>query len=203
MLLTGLISSYVSMPGETQKMDVKLKVNCRVQENELLIQYWLQNHGNRPLLAYDGAPGLPLGSQWPNLDDQIYVSAVNGQVELKRINPPQPPGKLINRAFVPPMSQVGPGEQRDVRFRLKLPLLERSQYTPDFPGAQYQDRTARTIRLGIGYFVKNDNTQLQPFPENPNAFRVRGPHGNQMFVYDSCNLEVPVRVRTDDQFQRL
>jgi len=203
MLLAGLVSSYVSMPGERQTMDVKLKMNCRVQNRELLIEYWLNNHGNRPLLAYDAAPGLPVGAEWPNLDGQIYISAVDGQVALKRINPPLPSGKLINRTFVPPVSQVVPGRQREVRFRLQLPLIERSQYTPDFPGAQYQDQTTRTIRLVIGYFLKNESTELQPFPENPKAFRVRGPHGNQLFVYESCNAEVPVRVRTDDQFQRL
>jgi hypothetical protein len=202
-MLASLISSYVSVAGEPKEMDVRLKVTCRVHNQELLVEYWLNNHSNRPLLAYDGAPGIPPGAEWPDLDGQIYISAGDGQVELKRINPPLPPGGLANRVFIPPVSQVRPGEERNVRFRLQLPLVERSQYTPDFSGAQYQDRLAPAIQLIIGYFWRTESMELTPFPENPKAFRVVGAHGEQKFLSSGCAGEVPVKVRVDHQFQRL
>ena len=183
-------------------MDVTLTVTCRVQDQKLLVEYSISHHGSQPLLAYDGAPGIPPGAQWPDLDGQIYISAGDGLVELKRINPPSPAGKLSARAFVPPVSQVFPGEPRSVRFQLPLPLVERSQYTPDFPGAQYQERMVHWIRVTLGYFWKGKSTELQAFPENPTAYRVLGAHGKQQFVSSGCTQDALVRVRVDDQFQR-
>jgi hypothetical protein len=184
-------------------MDVSLKVGCRVQDGMLYIEYSLENRGNRALLAYDGAPGVPPDVEYPDLDGQIYVSAVGDTVELKRINPPPLPGVNMNRVFVPPVSQVLPGSDRKVRFRLHLPLVERSQYTPDFPGAQYQERVAHNIQLWIEYFWKTESVELQPFAKNPGAFRVIGAHGEPRLASAGCTQEVSVKVRVDNKFQRV
>ena len=184
-------------------MDVELKMGCRVHNRMLLVEYSLQNRGNRALLAYDGAAGVPPDADYPSLDGQIYISVVDDCVDLKRINPPPLPGVNMNRVFIPPISQVLPGTSRTARFCLRLPLVERSQYTPDFSGAQYQERVARTVQLWIGYFWRTESMQLQPFPANPDAFRVLGAHGQQRFASAGRSQEVDVKVRVDEAFQRV
>lgn len=183
-------------------MEPTLAVSCRIQDGKLYVQNTLSNRGDKPLLTYDGAPGVPPDAEWPALDGQIYVSVVDDRVELKRINPPRLPGVNMDTVFMPPISQVLPGEVRSVHFSLQLPLVERSQYTPHFQGAQYQDRVVHNLRLCIGYFWKTDSMQLQPIPGVPKAVRVIGPHGEQKFVGSDCQQQLQVKVRTDDKFQR-
>jgi hypothetical protein len=202
-VLMGGVTSWVIFPGGTKDMHVAIAVSCRAQNGLLNVEYTLANLGAVPLLAYDGAPGVPADAEWPDLDGQIYISVVQDTVQLKRINPPPIPGMNMNRVYIPPVSQVPPNGVRRVRFRLKLPLVERSQYTPDFSGAQYRDQVINIVQLSIGYFWKSDSTLLEPFPSSPNVFRVRGPHGEQHVASATSMQQLPVRVRTDGKFQRI
>lgn len=184
-------------------MDFSLSLECRIVENSLQVAYGLSNQGDRPLLAYDGATGIPPDSKWPSLDGQIYISAHGPAVALKRVYPAPPPNKNITFVRMPPLSQVLPRETRRVQFTLRLPLVERSEYTPDFPGAKYEERAVSPVELMIGCFWKSESMEIVPFPDNPKAFRLKGAHGPQQFATTSTPLRVTLRVRTDDKFFRM
>jgi hypothetical protein len=192
-----------SLHAGAERMDFSLSLECRVVENILQVGYGLSNQGDRPLLAYDGAAGLPPDSKWPALDAQIYISAHGDAAALKRVYPTAPPNKDITFVRMPPLSQVLPRETRRVQFTLRLPLVERSEYTPDFPGAKYQERTVSAVELMVGCFWKSESMEIVPFPSNPKAFRLKAAHGPQQFAAASTPLRVTLRVRTDDKFVRM
>ena len=184
-------------------MDVLLNLDCQVEKGILHVRYSLTNQGKLPLLSYDGAPGAPSHAKWPDLKGQLYISVTGDTVALKRINPPQLPGVQMDTVFIPPLSQTLPGERREVRFQLEEPLVERSQYTPDFAGAEYREREVHTIELHLGYFWKTGPMNPVPFPENPNALRLKGVHGPQSLIVARSTQTVHVKERTDNRFQRI
>ena len=184
-------------------MDVAIAVECHVVEGMLRVAYTLKNGGKFPLLAYDGAPGLPPDADWPVLDGQVYISAEGDSVVLKRVNPPMPTGAAINRVFIPPLSETLPGQTRNVKFCLKLPLTERSQYTTDFAGAVYKEYSVRRIEICVGCFWRTAAMELIPLPANPKAFRLKTAHGTQSILCAGSTQTVTVRERTDDKFQRI
>jgi hypothetical protein len=155
------------------------------------------------LLAYDGAPGAPADADWHSLDGQIYVSVADHSVALKRINPPAPADEDINRVFIPPLTETLPGQTRKVKFCVKLPLTERSQYTPDFAGAVYKEHTVRRVEICVGCFWKTPTMELQPLAGNPKAFRLKTAHGPQSILCGGSMQTVTVKERTDDKFQRI
>jgi hypothetical protein len=198
-----LLSGSVGFAKGTEGMDVAITIETQVVDGMLRVAYALRNAGKHPLLAYDGAPGLPPDGEWPSLDGQIYVSASGESVALKRISPPEPADVNINRVFIPPLSETLPGQTRKVKFCLKFPLTERSQYTPDFAGAVYNDRTVRKVEICVGCFWRTAAMELQPFPGNPKSFRLKTAHGPQSILCAASTQTVPVRERTDDKFQRI
>ena len=203
-MLGGTILSYgVSFAKGNKEMDVAITVETQVVDGLLRVTYAIRNGGRHPLLAYDGAPGAPPDAEWPGLDGQIYVSVVGDSVALKRINPPTPPDEDINRVFIPPLSETLPGQTRKVKFCLKLPLTERSQYTPDFAGAVYKEHSVRRVEICVGCFWRTPTMELQPLPANPKAFRLKTAHGPQSILYGASIQTAPVRERTDDKFQRI
>jgi hypothetical protein len=200
----GTILSYgVCFAKGTKDMDLAITVETQVVDGMLRVAYALRNGGKHPLLAYDGSPGLPADAEWPSLDGQIYVSVVGDSVALKRINPPVPADEDINRVFIPPLSETLPGQTRKVKFCVKLPLTERSQYTPDFAGAVYKEHSVRRVEICVGCFWRNATMELQPLPANPKAFRLKTAHGPQSILCGASMQTVPVRERTDDKFQRI
>jgi len=202
-MLLGAMLCEASFPEETRKMDVKLAVRCHIKEGKLYVEYGVKNDGKQPLLAYDGAPGAPADAEWPDLAGQIYVSVTRDAVALKRIYPPSPPGVNVNRVFIPPLSLTAPGASRIVRFVLPLPLVERSQYTPDFSGAQYKEVSVSSLQLCLGCFWKTGAMEVQPLAENPKAFHLKGAHGQQTILCASAPQTIQVKERTDPQFQRI
>jgi hypothetical protein len=114
-----------------------------------------------------------------------------------------PTGAAVNRVFIPPLSETLPGQTRNVKFCLKLPLTERSQYTPDFAGALYKEHSVRRVELYIGCFWRTAAMELIPLPANPEAFRLKTAHGSQSILCASSTQTVTVRERTDDKFQRI
>ncbi len=183
-------------------MDVLLSLNCQTEKGLLHVHYTLTNQGKVPILAYDGAPGKPAGAPWPDARDQVYTSVLGDTLAIKRVNPPPLPGRTMEMAFLPPLSETQPGEQREVQFTLAEPVAERSQYTPDFAGAVYRDGLVRSIQLQLGYFARTEAMQLVPFPANPKAFRLKGAHGPESFAVASAIHTVPVKQRVDASFQR-
>jgi len=202
MLSGGIFTLYSGLTEGTGDMEVTLGLECRVEEGILHVHYVLTNNGRLPLLAYDGAPGLPPDAPWPDLKGQLYVSVVGDAVALKRVNPPLPSGVQVNRVFIPPLSQTLPGQRREVRFQCREPVTERSEYTPDFSGATYRERSVHTVELYLGCFWKTDNMDLVPFAANPNAFRLKQAHGPQSLVSARSMQTVHVKERTDPNFQR-
>lgn len=185
-----------------ESRDLSLKLEAQVQQGVLHVRYTLANHASLPILAYDGAPGLPPDAKWPDLANQIYVSVLGDSVALKRVNPPQPPGVQVNRVFLPPLSQTLPGETRIVQFQLLEPVAERSQYTPDFPGATYDRLSVHQIELQLGYFWQTAGMEVTPFPANPKAFRLKGAHAPQLLAVARTYETLLVKARTDSAFQR-
>jgi hypothetical protein len=202
MLVGTVVVGSVSFAKRTKDMDVAIAVECKIADGMLRVAYTLKNAGKLPLLGYDGASGLPADAEWPSLDGQIYISVEGDSVALKRVNPPLPADADVNRVFIPPLSQTLPGQTRKVRFCLKLPLTERSQYTPDFEGAEYKAHAVRRVDLCVGCFWKTDAMQVQPFSANSNAFRLKTAHGPQSIVCGGSAMSVTVRERVDDKFQR-
>jgi len=203
MLLGTMLCSDALFSKETTKMDVKVGVRCHTKDGKLYVEYGVKNEGKLPLLAYDGAPGVPPDAEWPDLNGQIYISVAGDAVALKRIYSPTPPDVNVNRVFIPPLSMTAPGASRIVRFVLPLPLTERSQYTPDFPGAQYKEITASNLQLCLGCFWKTGAMEAQPLADNPKVFRLKGAHGQQTVLCASAPQTIQVRERTDPQFQRI
>jgi hypothetical protein len=189
--------------AEVKRVDVTLTLEGNVADGFLRIAYRLSNHGKLSLLAYDGTPGIPPEAEWPSLDGQIYISQQSELVALKRVYPTPPPNMDVNVVRMPPLSQVQPGQSRQVKFSLRLPLVERSEYTPDFPGAQYRERSVASVQLQIGYFWQMESMQVVPFPANPKAFRLKGAHGAEQFATASLAIRLPVRARVDDKFFRM
>jgi len=202
MLCGATLACCVPLAKGTKHMDVAISVECKVVDGILRVAYAVKNSGNWPLVAYDGASGLPADAEWPSLDGQLYISVQGDSVALKRVNPPEPEGVDINRVFIPPLSQTLPGQERKVRFSLKLPLTDRSQYTPDFEGAKYKEHAVRRVELYLGCFWKTAAMELQAFPDNPKAFRLKSAHGQQTIVSATTVQTVPVRERVDNAFRR-
>jgi hypothetical protein len=199
---TGLISR-IMFAWETSDMDILVSLDCHVEAGKLFVRYALTNNGRLPLLTYDGAPGKPPDAEWPDLKGQLYVSVLGDKVSLKRIDAPPPPGVLVNRRFIPPLSQTLPGEQREVRFVLEEPVTERSEFTPDFAGATYVEQTVHYVELQLGCFWRTQAMELIPFPANPKAFRLKGTHGAQSFLTTQKQCAVRVKQRTDPAFRRI
>jgi len=193
-------------PATPEPADVTLRATMSLTADELRVAYQLENRGRSVLAVYDGAAGAPPQEPdgWPDLTGQVYVSfQAPSLLHLKRIRPPTPKGKRIARIHIPAASRLEAGAKREVRFALKLPLAEYSQYFPAHSGAQWEERTATRVQLWIGYFRATAETVFKPLPQNPQIFRLGGRFGAQEFVTASQELEVKVRVRTDPVFQRV
>ncbi len=192
--------------AESQSTDVILTARFSLTPKELRVAYQLENKGGSVLAVYDGAGTPPPGDteSWPDLTENVYVSFQDpGTVHLKRIRPPLPEDMDVMFVNVPAASRLEPGAVRKTRFSLKLPLAEYNEYFPDYPEAQWEERTASRIQLWIGYFRATSETEFHPLPDNPHIFTLGGQFGEQEFVTASQELEVKVRVRTDPVFQRV
>lgn len=178
-----------------------LKLTCRVENGWLHLDYTFANSGQRRILSYDGAGDE--STEWPDYTGKVYVSyARTGTVEIKRVLPPVPAGKRITRVVSPWTYLLKPGEQRRVRFRLALPLRERSEYFPDFKGAIYEQRRVNKVQLSIGYFYIADDLELEPTPK-PNVYRNGSSQSVQQVTAASCDASIEVSVRTDPVFERV
>ena len=59
MLLGSLFAGRFSLAQGVSDMDVFLKLECSVDKGVARVRYALKNQGRVPVLAYDGAPGVP------------------------------------------------------------------------------------------------------------------------------------------------
>ena len=178
---------------------VDLRLSCAVHGKALEVKYELGNQGKVPLIAFDGATGK--GEPLPDITDAVYVGAAGGEVRILRVVPS--PGTLAVDALpIPNVSETQPGQTRTVNFTLPLPLRERSEFTPDFPQATYEERAVHSLSLVIGYFWKTPNTVLKPFPDNPAVFRLESKLPQQQRAQASVRIIVPVLMRTDSNFAR-
>jgi hypothetical protein len=183
-------------------MPLALTVLARAEAEWLLVHYEVTNPNADPVYSYDGAPGDP-DQEYPDLSAHVGLFVRSGDpatVAVKRILGMPPPGKTVNVVFVPPVFRLLPGEPRSVKFKLPLPLVDKSEYSPDFPDARYERRTAKVLQLVIGYMALPPKSEVKPFPANPLAFRVLGTHGPQHFATAAAAVSVPVEARTDEMF---
>ena len=181
---------------------VQLSAKCRTEEGALLVDYELSNHGQEPIVAFDGAVGDP-AKKYEDLTQNLYIGVRgNEDVRILRVVPQPPAGLAAAHVPTPAVSLIEPGRTRKVSFKLPLPLKERSQFTPDYPGATYEKRQYQKVLLVIQIALKTEKTSLVPFPANPGAFRLNGEAGPGGRVESSCNVAVDVLVRTDSGFLR-
>jgi hypothetical protein len=163
----------------------------------------VDNKSPNAIVTFDGAGGKGEG-EFPDLTGQCYVSFHDGVACVQRIRPGAHPTRETTRIFIPVAAEVGPGERRNVKFRLPLPVKERAEYTPDFPGASYEKRLASRMELRIGYFFKTPETLLKP-TETPGTYHVaRGaPLSETQQMTQTCDVALDVLARTDAAFLRM
>jgi len=150
---------------------LSLELTARVADRFLQVSYALANDSHQTIVAYDGAAGVG-GGEYPDLTGKCYVSyAGSGRARILRIRPPAHPTMDTTHTFVPAVSVVDPGEIRHVKFRLAVPVKERSEFSPEFSGATYQEQTVNECELGIGYFWKTQATVLKALG-HPNVWQV-------------------------------
>lgn len=181
---------------------VSLALRARADGDRLLVDYEARNDGGATVFGYDGAPG-DANEEYPDLSAHLglFVRWVEpATVSIRRILGSPPPGRKVTKVVVPALSRLEPGESRHVRFRLPLPLAEKSQFSPRFIGADRETREASTLQLVVGYMVLPEGSTAEPFPANPAAWKARGPHGPQVLVTASFAIALRVRVRTDASF---
>jgi hypothetical protein len=184
--------------------NVTLELRAEIRENALHVGYGITNRDSRSLVSFDGAIGVG-GGEFPDLIGNCYVSSTGpGVVRILRIRPPAHPTKNTTYTFMPPAAEVKPGETRRVRLGLALPLKERSEFSPDFPGATYEKQTVARLELRIGYFWKTEDTVLQVLTP-PNVWRVvKGAPLSQIFqVAAAVPANCELLVRTDAKFIRM
>ena len=181
---------------------VQLSANCRIESGALLVDYELTNRGPQPVVAFDGAVGDP-AKKYEDLSKNLYIGVRGHEaVQILRIVPQPPTGVAVAHVPVPALSLIEPGQTRSVSLKLPLPLKERSQFTPDYPGATYETRQYGKVILVIQTALKTEKTKLVPFPSNPAAYKLEGEAGPGGRVEASCNTAVDVLVRTDGGFLR-
>ncbi len=194
------------MNPTTAPADIILTASMSVTPDELRVAYQIENRSRSTLAVYDGAGSPPPGDtgSWPELTENVYVSFESpDRLHLKRVRPPTPEGVDITFIELPPVSRIDPGAVRRSRFALKLPVSEYSEYFPDNPEARWEERTAREVQLWIGYFRATPETEFTPLPESPHIYLVGGELGEEEVVTALQTLTLPVRVRTDPDFERV
>ena len=181
---------------------VSLALRARADGDRLLVDYEARNDGGVTVFGYDGAPGDAV-EEYPDLSAHLglFVRWVKpATVSIRRILGAPPPGRKVTKVVVPALSRLEPGQVRSVRFRLPLPLAEKSQFSPRYIGADRETRETSTLQLVVGYMVLPAGSTAEPFPANPAAWKVRGPHGPQVLATASFSIALRVRVRTDAAF---
>jgi len=180
-----------------------LDLSASVAEGALDVTYSLLNGTAHPIVAFDGATGTG-GVPFPDLTGQCYVSYIDGGIRILRIRPGPHPTKDTTRIFMPAASEIAPQETRRVQFRLPLPVKERAEYTPDYPGATYVKQPVHRLELRIGYFFKTGDTVLKPVGTQGVVQVVKGASLSQTYqVSQICPVTVDVLVRTDAEFLRM
>ncbi len=193
------------MSNVTEKhLKISLTAQWRVTEDWLYIEYGIENQGEIPIVAYDGAK-WDINAEWPDMFSQLYVSFEEPNiVHIKRICPPLPKKFDITFVRIPSVSRILPSEVRKVTFRLSLPLRERSEYFPHFDKASYCEKTARKIILWIGYVPEVKDMKLIPCADGADVYRLQGSRPLQQFLTTEIDLTIPVYVRKDnDRFERV
>lgn len=180
-----------------------VSASARIEGEWLLLDYRVENRGTEPVLTYDGATG-DSGQEYPDLSAHrgLYVFYREpATVQVARMLVP-PTGK-VTAVLIPVVYRLEGGETRLVKLRLPLPLTEKCELSPHFDGATYEARQARAVQVRIGFMWLPAGSTLRPFPANPRAFKVVGPHGPQEIAGGAATITVPVRMRTDAAFRRL
>ncbi|MGB7591558.1 MAG: hypothetical protein WCD04_10195 [Terriglobia bacterium] len=183
---------------------LNMELTARVADRFLQVSYALANRSHQAIVAYDGAAGVG-GGEYPDLTGQCYVSyAGSGLARILRIRPPAHPTMDTTHAFLPAVSVVDPGEIRHVKFCLALPVKERSEFSPEFSGATYQEQTVNECELRIGYFWKVPATILKPLG-HPNVWQVvKGASLAETHeISGMTRVTFELLVRTDTKFIRL
>jgi len=157
----------------------------------------------RNLLTFDGGRGEP-GIEVPDLTNQVYVSFEQpNMIHIKRVSPPLPIHKDITSVRIPAVRRLEPGETSTAKFRLDLPLREKSEYFPHHPDVPYSSHRCRQLTFWLGYIVETPEVPVETLNEERGIFRIRGSIREQQFVTDSGAVDVEVLVRQDSAFERV
>jgi hypothetical protein len=196
--MTGAI-----MQGANAVNALELGARATVEDGVVRVSYDMRNRSQQTMVAYDGATGTG-GGDYPDLSAGCYVSYSDGECRILRIRPSPHPLRTTTRILIPPASVVDPGQTRRVQFRLPLPLKERAEYTPDYPGATYALRPVHRLILRIGYFWKTPETVLKPLPPAGVWQVLKGaPLVGTHQLSQSCLVTFDMQVRTDADFLRM
>ncbi len=199
--LFGCRGAVMSSPASAA--DVSLEAFFERIEDMLRVRYTLRNNSGALIGAYDGAGGPP-EVEWPDLAGSVYVSLQSRNlVAVKRVRPPLPKTKDINRIRLPAATRLEPGEVRTVGFALPLPLAEHSEYFPAHAKAEWREGEVSQIRLTIGIQRAGADAVFQPRPNNPDLFKLASGFQAQEYVSAEQALIVPVRARIDQPFERV
>jgi len=178
-------------------------VQARIEGEWILIDYHTANRSAVDVYSYDAAPGEP-GEEYPDFSPLrgLYVchSRDAGKVLVKRMLGSPPAGHKATAVTIPALFQLKPGQARDVKFKLPLPLADKSEFSPHFAEAKYEQHTAKALELVIGYMALPAGSSVKPFPDNPMAFKAQGAHGPQQFAVATVAAAVPVKSRVDGSF---
>ena len=191
------------MAANSAIAELALNVQADAKNGALHVSYSIENPSQQSIVAYDGATGTG-GGEFQDLTTGCYVSYSEGICRLLRIRPSPHPFRTTTRILIPPASVIDPGKTRSVHFRLPLPLKERAEYTPDYPGATYELRTVRRLQIQIGYFRRTEDTVLKNLPI-PGVWQVikGAPLVETFLMEQSCSATFEMLVRTDADFLRM
>lgn len=181
---------------------VTMSAAAKVAGGWLLVDYKVVNRGPVPVCTYDGAPGDP-ASEYPNFADHYGVFVrfrPPDGAEVRRIFGPPPPDKDYKKILIPSVFELKPGAGRAVKFKMPLPLTSKSQFSPPFADMKIEDKPCKSVLIVVGYMTLPPKSKLEPFPENPQAFRVIGTHGPQELATALVPLSLVMKARTDDAF---
>jgi hypothetical protein len=182
---------------------LSLELRATVTDGAVRVSYTIANRSPQTMVAYDGATGTG-GGEFPDLTTGCYVSYADGACRILRIRPSPHPLRTTTRILIPPASVIEPGQTRQVQFRLPLPLKERAEYTPDYPGATYAPHVVHSLNLRIGYFWKTPETVLKPFPPAGVWQVVKGASLTETYrIAQSAPVAFEMLVRTDADFLRM
>lgn len=179
---------------------LSIKVTCKTDKENLYVTYKERNEADFALLCYDGY--FDPESDWKEPTEQEAIFYKNDDtLEIKRMRLPLSDEEDVTFTVIPAVFKLEPGQERDIRLRLPLPVAEQHPSYPMFAGARKKQTIAKKIAVYVGFMKFDRKMTLKPF-DVPQTFRVRSGYSKQLLSWGSCECEVNVEARIDGSFKR-